>query len=110
MLLIVFFLLENMELMEETYDRKKMSIICNRMGNLGTKEFNHISCRLCDEIVLPEVKEKCKFCNVKSKNAKFACVIDIISSWDTKKISVKYLDMAGCFFPWEKHVHAGPNG
>ena len=23
---------------------------------------------------------------------------------------MKYLDMNGCFFPWEKHVHAGPNG
>ena len=81
----------------------KMSITCSHMGNLGTKEFNHISCRLCDEIVLPEVKEKYKF-------DKSASATDIIGSWDTKKISVKYLDMAGCFFPWEKHVHAGPNG
>ena len=61
------------------------------MGNLGTKEFNHISCRLCDEIVLPEVKKKYKF-------DKSASATDIIGSWDTKKISVKYLDMAGCFF------------
>ena len=73
------------------------------MGNLGTKEFNHISCCLCDEIILPEVKEKYKF-------NKLASVTDIIGSWDTKKISVKYLDIAGCFFPWEKHVHTGPNG
>ena len=72
------------------------------MGNLGTKEFNHISYRLCDEIILPEVKEKHKF-------DKSASVTDITGSWDTKKISVKYLDMAGCFFPWEMHVHAGPN-
>ena len=72
------------------------------MGNLGTKEFNHISYHLCDEIVLPEVKEKHKF-------DKSASVTDITGSWDTKKISVKYLDMAGCFFPWEMHVHAGPN-
>ena len=72
------------------------------MGNLGTKEFNHISCRLCDEIILSEVKEKYKF-------DKSASVTNIIGSWDTKKISVKYLDMAGCFFPWEMHVHAGPN-
>ena len=55
-----------------------------------------------NEIVLPEVKEKYKF-------NKSASVTNIIGSWDTKKISVKYLDMAGCF-PWEKHVHAGPNG
>ena len=73
------------------------------MGNLGTKEFNHISCHLCDEIILSEVKEKYKF-------DKSASVTNIIGSWDTKKISVKYLDVAGCFFPWEKHVHAGPNG
>ena len=72
------------------------------MGNLGTKEFNHISCHLCDEIILSEVKEKYKF-------DKSASVTNIIGSWDTKKISVKYLDMAGCFFPWEMHVHAGPN-
>ena len=78
--------------MEETYDRKKMSITCNHICNLGTKEFIHISCRLCDEIVLPEVKEKYK-CD------KLASVTDIIGSWDTKKISLKYLDMAGCFFP-----------
>ena len=91
-----------MELVEETYNRKKMSITCNHMGNLGTKEFNHISCRLCDEIILSEVKEKYKF-------DKSASVTNIIGSWDTKKISVKYLDMAGCFFPWEMHVHAGPN-
>ena len=102
MLVIAFFLQENMELVEETYDRKKMSITCNHMGSLGTKEFNHISCRLCDEIVLPDVKEKNKF-------DKSASVTDIIGSCDTKKISVKYLDMAGCFFPWEKHVYAGPN-
>ena len=92
-----------MELVEETYDWKKMSVTCNHMGNLGTKEFNHISCRLCDEIVLPEVKEKYKF-------DKSTSVTNIIGSWDTKKISVKYLDMAGCFFPWEKQVHVGPNG
>ena len=79
-----------------------MSITCNHMGNLGTKEFNHISCHLCDEIILSEVKEKYKF-------DKSASVTNIIGSWDTKKISVKYLDMAGCFFPWEMHVHAGPN-
>ena len=77
-----------MELVEETYDRKKMSIPCNHMGNLEAKEFNHISCGLCDEIVLPEVKKKNKF-------DKSASVADIIGSWDTKKISVKYLDMAG---------------
>ena len=58
------------------------------MGNLGTKEFNHISCHLCHEIVLPEVKKKYKF-------DKSASVTDITGSWDTKKISVKYLDMAG---------------
>ena len=91
-----------MELVEETYNRRKMSITCNHMGNLGTKEFNHISCRLWDEIVLPEVKEKYKF-------DKSASVTNIIGSWDTKKMNLKYLDMAGCFFPWEKHVHAGPN-
>ena len=91
-----------MELVEETYNRKKMSITCNHMGNLGTKEFNHISCHLRDEIILSEVKEKYKF-------DKSASVTNIIGSWDTKKISVKYLDMAGCFFPWEMHVHAGPN-
>ena len=102
-MLVIVFLQENMELVEETYDRKKMPITCNQMGNLGTEEFNHISCRLCDEIVLPEVKEKYKF-------NKSTFVTDIIGSWDTKKISMKYLDMAGCFFPWEKHVHAGPNG
>ena len=79
-----------MELVEETYDRKKMPITWNHMGKLGTKEFNHISC-----------------CQLMKKSAS---VTDIIDSWDTKKISVKYLDMAGCFFPWEKHVHAGPNG
>ena len=84
MLVIVFFFFqENMELVEETYDRKKMSITCNHMGNLETKEFNHISYRLRDEIVLPEVKEKYKF-------DKSASVTDIIGSWDTKKISVKY--------------------
>ena len=101
-MLVIVFLQENMELVEETYDRKKMSITCNHMGSLGTKEFNHISCRLCDEIVLPDVKKKNKF-------DKSASVTDIIGSCDTKKISVKYLDMAGCFFPWEKHVYAGPN-
>ena len=66
------------------------------MGNLGTKEFNNISCCLCDEIILPEVKEKYKF-------NKSASVTDITGSWDTKKISVKYFDMAGPFFSWEKH-------
>ena len=91
-----------MELVEETYDRMTMSITSSHMGNHGTKESNHISCRLRNEIVLPEVKEKYKF-------DKSASVTDIIGSWDAKKISVKYLDMAGCFFPWEKHVHAGPN-
>ena len=80
-----------------------MSITCSHMGNLGTKEFNHISCRLCHEIVLPEVKKKYKF-------DKSASVTDITGSSDTKKISVKYLDMAGCFFPWEKYLHTGPNG
>ena len=92
-----------MELVEETYGREKMSITCNHLGNLGTKEFNHIPCRLCDEIVLPEVKEKHKF-------DKSTSATNIMGSWDTKKISVKRLDMAGCFFPCEKHVHAGPNG
>ena len=80
-----------MKLVEKTYDRKKMSVACNHMGNLGTKEFSHISYHLCDEIVLPEVKEKYKF-------SKSASVTDIIGSWNTKKISVKYLDMAGCIF------------
>ena len=70
-----------MELLEETYDKKKMSITCIHMGNLGTKEFNHISCRLSDEIILREVKEKYKF-------NKLASVTDIIGRWDTKKISV----------------------
>ena len=73
------------------------------MGNLE-QEFKHISCHFCNEIILPEVKEKYKF----DKSASVTN-INIIGSWDTKKISVKYLDMAGCFFPWEKHVHAVPN-
>ena len=72
------------------------------MGNLETKEFNHSSHHLCDEIVLPEVKEKYKF-------NKSASVTYITGSWDTKKISMKYLDIAGCFFPREMHVHTGPN-
>ena len=80
-----------------------MPITCNQMGSLGKEEFNHISCCLCNEIILPEVKEKYKF-------NKSTFVTDITGSWDTKKISMKYLDTAGCFFPWEKHVHAGPNG
>ena len=50
-----------MELEEETYDREKMSITCNHMGNIGTKEFNHISCGLSNEIIPPKVKEKYKF-------------------------------------------------
>ena len=50
-----------MELEEETYDREKMSITCNHMGNIGTKEFNHISCGLRNEIIPPKVKEKYKF-------------------------------------------------
>ena len=91
-MLVTVFLQENMQLVEETYDRKKMPITCNQMGNLETEKFNHISCRLCDEIILPEVKEKYKF-------NKLTFVTDIIGSWDTKKISMKYLDMAGCFFP-----------
>ena len=98
MLVIAFFLQENMELVEETYDRKKMSITCNHIGNLGTKEFSHISCRLCNEIVLPEVKEKYKF-------DKSPSVTDIIGSWDTKKISMKYLDVAGCWLMEEACTH-----
>ena len=38
-MLVIVFLQENMELVEETFDRKKMSITFNHMGNLGTKEF-----------------------------------------------------------------------
>ena len=91
-MLVIVFLQENMELVEETYSRKKMPITCNQMGSLGKEEFNHISCCLCNEIILPEVKEKYKF-------NKSTFVTDITGSWDTKKISMKYLDTAGCFFP-----------
>ena len=92
-----------MGLVEDKYDRNKMSIKVNHMGNLGKKEFHHISCRICDEIVLPELKSQYNFKESTS-------LTELIDNWDAKKINMKYLDMAGCFFPWEKHVHAGPNG
>ena len=89
-----------MELVEETYDRKKMSITYNHMGNLGQKS----------STIFPATCAMKSFF-LKLRKNKLASVtnINIIGSWDTKKISVKYLDMAGCFFPWEKHVHAVPN-
>ena len=93
---------EKMNIDEKSYDRKKMTIECNSMGNLGVKEFHHIYCRLCMERVFPEVLTLFKF-------DPSSTITDVIDKWDKKKITTTYLDIAGCFLPREEHVYAGPN-
>ena len=79
-----------------------MTLKCNHMGDLGKKTFYHITCKLCIDVVLPIVKSEYKF-------QPDDTLRHIIESWDSKNISTKYLDLAGCLIPLEKHVFAGPN-
>ena len=87
---------------ETTYQRDKMTLKCNHMGNLGKKTFHHITCNLCMDIVLPIVKSEYNFQPDDTPR-------HIIESWESKNISTKYLDLAGCLIPLEKHVFVGPN-
>ena len=36
-------------------------------------------------------------------------VISLVSNWDALKIPAECMDYVGCFLPWNKAHHAGPN-
>ena len=37
------------------YDKEKMRVIVTNIGNLGVKEFYHISCKICKSKFVPQV-------------------------------------------------------
>ena len=93
---------DSLFLIEGSYSRDDMELTVSHMGNLGKKKFHHIRCPHCIRVVLPSIKKQYKFLPE-------ASLIDVVSSWDKKKISTRLLDVAGCLIPLEKHVNAGPN-
>ena len=75
------------------------------MGNLGAKEFDHITCQLCVEKVLLKV-----ISDNKGELPENPSLVDVMSMWDHLKIAMTMIDLVGCLIPHEKYVFASPNG
>lgn len=88
-----------------TYDKNRMELSVTNMGNLGTKEFTHISCKVCNSQFIPDLIKQYR--GSLPEDPTFS---DILNNWDRLKIKSSLMDLAGCFFPLEEHVNAGPNG
>ena len=95
-----------LDISEDTYDIKKMSIDVSNQGDLGEKEFYHISCETCTKDFIPAVLKM----NRGKLNTDSPGIIDLISNWDKLDLSPTLMDLAGCFFAREPHVNCAPNG
>ncbi len=96
---------ETLKIDEENYDVTQMSLTVGNIGDLGTKEFTHISCKVCKKDFIPQLMFEHRESLPENPS-----LIDLLEKWDKLKIPQTLLDLAGCFFPNEKHITAGPNG
>ena len=85
-----------LKLKEESYDPNKLKLDVSSFGNLGIKKFDHITCKLCVEKVLPIVVQKYRTKLPENVTLKY-----IMSYWDVANISVDYFDLVGCLIPQE---------
>ena len=44
-----------LQISERTFDKEKMTVKVSNIGNLGVKEFYHISCKVCKKDILPHL-------------------------------------------------------
>ena len=90
---------------DATYAVEKMSIDVSNLGDLGEKEFQHISCKVCAKDFIPAVIKMNK-----GKLPDEPKLCHLIANWDKLKLPPTLMDLAGCFFAREPHVNSGPNG
>ena len=96
---------QELGLSEEEYKKEKMKLTVSHKGNKELKTFDYICCSICQEDKIPVVLEK-----YKDKLPEHAKVNDLIDQWDILGVADNLLDLAGCFIPDDKNVHAALNG
>ena len=89
---------------KENYDKKQWTISISNSGAQPPTEHYHLYCNYCKTVMLPKVYEE-----FKDGLGSNADIVTLISNWDALKIPAKYADYIGCFLPWNKAHHAGPN-
>ena len=90
---------------EGTYNKEEMNVKVSNIGNLGVKEYYHISCKVCKKDIIPHLLHQ-----YRSALPQNPTHVDLINNWDRLKVKSSLMDLAGCFIPLEEHVNAGPNG
>ena len=82
-----------------------MKLTVSHKGNKALKTFDYICCSICLKDKISVVLEK-----YKDKLPEHAKVNDLIGHGDIPGVADNLLDLAGCFIPDDKNVHAAPNG
>ena len=89
---------------KESYDKKDWAITINNTGAQEPTDYYHPCCTHGKNVLLPIVFE-----GFKEGLGANPDVVSMVSNWDAPKIPAKYMDYVGCFLPWNKAHHAGPN-
>ena len=89
---------------KESCDKKDRAITINNTGAEEPTTYYHLYCTHCKNVLLPKVFEEFK----KGLGAN-SDVNSLVSNWYALKIPAKCMDYVGCFLPWNKAHHAGPN-
>ena len=89
----------------EVHKKEKMKLTVSHKGNKALKTFDYICCSICLKNKIPVVLEK-----YKDKLPEHAKVNNLIDQGDILGVADNLLDIAGCFIPDDKNVHAAPNG
>ena len=96
---------QELGLLEEEHKKEKTKLTINHKGNKGLKTFDYICCSIYQKDKIPVVLEK-----YKDKLPEHAKVNDLIDQSDILGVADNLFDLAGCFMPDDKNVHAPPNG
>lgn len=89
---------------KENYDINDWTVTIKNTGPQEPMSYYHLFCHHCKTVLLPKLFEK-----YKEGLGPNPDVVTVASNWDALKIADKYLDYVGCFLPWNKTHHAGPN-
>ena len=82
-----------------------MKLTVSHKGNKGLKTYDYICCSICQKYKIPVFLEK-----YEDKLQEHAKVNDLIDQWDILGVADNLHDLAGCFIPDDKNIHAAPNG
>ena len=77
---------------DSNYVPANMYLVVSNLGDLGEKEFHHISCQVCTKDFIPLVISRYQV-----KLPDNPTFVDLLNNWDILKISPTLMDLSVCF-------------